>query len=305
MFGIIMEQNVNYIWKKSLNNAGDMEYYELVKLKKEPFSITPDPHYFYESEVHKECLDLLEIAIRTRRGLSVVIGGIGTGKTTLSRILLRRFYRYDPRFEFFLILDPSWNSELDFLQYLIDLFDIPEKGDSIVVCKDIIENYLYEKGVEEKKVLVLVIDEGQKISPENLELIRTLLNYETNQYKLIQVIFFAQPEFKEILKNHPNFADRVSMGFTLKPLKKNDAIAMIEHRLKIAGAPGGIKFFTAGALELIHLNSQGYPRKMITLCHDCLIEMIRQEKRVVDADMVVSLLKGNRFFHVGTSSEKM
>ncbi|HAE87463.1 TPA: hypothetical protein DCG86_05510, partial [Candidatus Marinimicrobia bacterium] len=173
-----------------------MEYFEIVNLKKEPFSITPDPYYFYESEIHKECLNLLEIAVRTRRGLSVVIGGIGTGKTTLSRILLRRFYNYDPRFEFYLILDPSWNSELDFLKYLIDLFDIPEKGDSIVVCKDIIENYLYEKGVEEKKVLVLVIDEGQKISSENLELIRTLLNYETNQYKLIQVIFFAQPEFR-------------------------------------------------------------------------------------------------------------
>lgn len=282
-----------------------MEYFEIVNLKKEPFSITPDPYYFYESEIHKECLNLLEIAVRTRRGLSVVIGGIGTGKTTLSRILLRRFYNYDPRFEFYLILDPSWNSELDFLKYLIDLFDIPEKGDSIVVCKDIIENYLYEKGVEEKKVLVLVIDEGQKISSENLELIRTLLNYETNQYKLIQVIFFAQPEFRDILQKHPNFADRVSMGYTLKPLSRDDAIAMIEHRLKIAGAPGGIKFFTDGALELIYLNSQGYPRKMITLCHDCLIEMIRQEKQIVDADIVISLLKGNRFFHVGTSPERL
>jgi general secretion pathway protein A len=277
-----------------------MEYFEIVNLKKEPFSITPDPLYFYESEIHKECLNLLEISIRTRRGLSVVIGGIGTGKTTLSRILLRRFYKYDPRFEFFLILDPSWNSELDFLKYLIDLFDIPEKGDSIVVCKDIIENFLYEKGVEEKKVLVLVIDEGQKISSENLELIRTLLNYETNQYKLIQVIFFAQPEFKEILKKHSNFADRVSMGFTLQPLNRQDAVAMIEHRLNISGADKGIKFFTEGALELIYLNSQGYPRKMITLCHDCLIEMIRQDKHLVDADIVISLLKGNRFFHVGT-----
>ncbi|BFN37106.1 ExeA family protein [Fidelibacter multiformis] len=282
-----------------------MEYFEIVNLKKEPFSITPDPYYFYESEIHQECLNLLEIAVRTRRGLSVVIGGIGTGKTTLSRILLRRFYKYDPRFEFYLILDPSWNSELDFLKYLIDLFDIPEKGDSIVVCKDIIENYLYEKGVEEKKVLVLVIDEGQKISSENLELIRTLLNYETNQYKLIQVIFFAQPEFRDILQKHPNFADRVSMGYTLKPLSRDDAIAMIEHRLKIAGAAGGIKFFTDGALELIYLNSQGYPRKMITLCHDCLIEMIRQEKQMVDADIVISLLKGNRFFHVGASSERL
>jgi general secretion pathway protein A len=95
------------------------------------------------------------------------------------------------------------------------------------------------------------------------------------------------------------------MGYTLKPLSRDDAIAMIEHRLKIAGATGGIKFFTDGALELIYLNSQGYPRKMITLCHDCLIEMIRQEKQMVDADIVISLLKGNRFFHVGASSERL
>ncbi|MDD5583213.1 MAG: AAA family ATPase, partial [Candidatus Marinimicrobia bacterium] len=250
--------------------------------------------------IHKECLNLLEISIRTQRGLSVVIGGIGTGKTMLSRILLRRFYKYDPRYEFYLILDPSWNSELDFLKYLIDLFDIPEKGNSIVVCKDIIENYLYEKGVEEKKVLVLMIDEGQKISSENLELIRTLLNYETNRYKLIQVIFFAQPEFQELLKKHPNFADRIAMGYTLKPLSREDAIAMIRHRLKIAGAKDGINFFTEGALELIYLNSKGYPRKMISLCHDCLIEMIRQDRITVDADVVVNVLKENRFFYVGS-----
>ncbi|MDD3807869.1 MAG: AAA family ATPase [Candidatus Marinimicrobia bacterium] len=275
-----------------------MEYFEIVNLKREPFSITPDPYYFYESEIHKECLNLLEISIRTQRGLSVVIGGIGTGKTMLSRILLRRFYKYDPRYEFYLILDPSWNSELDFLKYLIDLFDIPEKGNSIVVCKDIIENYLYEKGVEEKKVLVLMIDEGQKISSENLELIRTLLNYETNRYKLIQVIFFAQPEFQELLKKHPNFADRIAMGYTLKPLSREDAIAMIRHRLKIAGAKDGINFFTEGALELIYLNSKGYPRKMISLCHDCLIEMIRQDRITVDADVVVNVLKENRFFYV-------
>ena len=94
-----------------------MNYYELLGLQKEPFSTTPDPYFFYRSPQHQEALERLEIALRLRRGLNLIIGDIGSGKTTLARVLLQNFADED-QFQFFLILDPVFRSEFQFLKYL-------------------------------------------------------------------------------------------------------------------------------------------------------------------------------------------
>ncbi|MFH0858173.1 MAG: AAA family ATPase [Candidatus Omnitrophota bacterium] len=266
-----------------------MSYYNVFGLRKEPFSTSPDPHFFYHSASHNTALKRLEIAIRLRRGLCLVLGDVGTGKTTLSRILLQVFKEED-NFIFHMILDPSFKSEFQFLLYLVKIFGITPEFKSTLDFKEALEKYLFQKGVEENKTIVLLIDEGQKITQENLEVLRTLLNYETNEYKLLQVVIMAQIELLPRIKKVHNFLDRVSLKYTINPLDENETKEMINFRLRQAGYNWQKSLFTDEAIKLIYQYTQGYPRKISILCHDALEAIVMQEGLIVDAQVVNSLI---------------
>jgi len=145
-----------------------LELFESIGLKADPFTTSPNPDLFFPAKEHKQCLEGLELAIRMRRGLSVVRGGIGTGKTTISRKLIQNFSSdEDVKFEFYPVLDPKFESELVLLQHLVDLFGIEEDaGSAVIECRNQIEHHLIKAGVEDGRVLVLVIDEGQNLKGE-------------------------------------------------------------------------------------------------------------------------------------------
>ena len=263
-----------------------MEYYELLGLKEEPFTTSPNPRFMYKSKEHRECLNRLEIALRLRRGLSVVLGRIGTGKTTLSRTLLQMFQQEEDRYVFGLILDPIFPSEYVLLRNLMDLFHIKTRARSVLECKNVLESFLFQKGVEEGKIIILVIDEGQNLTPTYLETLRNLLNFETNEYKLLQLVIFAQLDFLPRLSRNPNFEDRINTSYMLNPLNEADTKLMIEYRLKQAGSDGNRQIFAEDAFQEIYLVTRGYPRRVTNLCHNCIIEMLRNDKMIVDSEIV-------------------
>ena len=117
-----------------------MNLFDSIGLKSDPFSTSPNVELFYPAAHHRQCLEGLELAIRMRRGLSVVRGGIGVGKTTVSRKLIQNFKKESDDFDFYLILDPKFESEIILLQHIIELFGVDEKGDSVQACRNIIEN---------------------------------------------------------------------------------------------------------------------------------------------------------------------
>ncbi|MGE5197623.1 MAG: ExeA family protein, partial [Deltaproteobacteria bacterium] len=246
-----------------------MSYYSALGLEKEPFSTSPDPEFFYRSLSHDACLKRLEISIRLRRGLCLVFGDVGTGKTTLSRRLLQEF-EDEKDYVFHMILDPSYKSEFQFLLSLVKIFNIMPAFKSTLDFKEALEKFLFQKGVEEKKTVVLLIDEGQKISPENLELLRMFLNYETNEYKLLQLVILSQLELLPRLKRVRNFADRVALKYSINPLDETETRGMIDFRLKQAGYNGRRALFDDEAVKLIYRYTQGYPRRVAILCHDAL-----------------------------------
>ena len=255
----------------------------MLNLKKEPFSNSPDPELFFQSRQHIGCLQKLEISLRLRRGLNVVIGDVGTGKTTLCRQLVRRLAG-DRNMEIHLILDPFFRSPSESLAAVAELFGniqcSESSGDSADRhTREAIKQFLFRKGIEENKIVVLLIDEGQKIPDFFMEILREFLNYETNEHKLLQIVIFAQKEFRETLAVHANFADRISLYEVLAPLNFRDMKEMIRFRLKQAGAEEGAQaLFTCPALWEIYRVTKGYPRKIINLCHQSLLMMIIQNR---------------------------
>ncbi|MCH8288512.1 MAG: AAA family ATPase [Candidatus Marinimicrobia bacterium] len=275
-----------------------MEYYEELGLRKEPFSTSPDPDFFFYSQEHKECIQRLEINIRLKRGLSVILGDVGTGKTTLSRMIIKLFDTFSSQYDFHLILDPAFESEFEFVKNLASVFDIKDTARSTFEYKMLVENFLYKRAVEENKVVVLVVDEGQKLTSLHIEALRTLLNYETNDFKLLQLIILAQSEFMVKIKRQPNFLDRISLGYVINPINEEDTKGLIEYRLKKAGYRGKYPLFSDEAVSKIYQYTQGYPRKITQFCHNVLIELLRNGKEQVEEDMVVSVIRKESPWHV-------
>lgn len=262
-----------------------MDYYAILNLKKEPFSNSPEPEFLFQLPQLTDCLQKLELAVRLRRGLNVVIGDVGTGKTTLCRKLIQILSAASPEpaeIETHLLLDPEFKNPLEFLQTFALMLGIrdAEKETSEWHLKEKIKNILFDKGVEEKKIVVLIIDEGQKIPANCLEILREFLNYETNEFKLLQIIIFAQKEFLPPLKKRANLLDRVNLLYYLKPLNFRQMCAMINYRLKVAAendeAPS---VFTFLGFLAVYWVTWGFPRKVVFLCHQVILKMIVRDKK--------------------------
>ena len=266
-------------------------------LKKNPFSMSPDPQLFYFSSQHVACLQTLESSIRLRSGLSVVLGDVGTGKTTVGRILMRLF-QDKPDYMFRLILDPQFADELEFLKHLSRLFEIKTKANSILEFKEALQSFLFFKGVNEKKIPVLIIDEGQKINEPMMEIIRSLLNYETNESKLIQVVIFAQLELADRIRMMPNFMDRIAAAYVLQPFNEEELVHMIGHRLRRSGYDDIYNLFTKNALKQIFEYSKGFPRKAINLCHQAYFVKISEQLGIIDEDVLARNMRRKEVSYV-------
>ena len=268
-----------------------MSYFKVLGLDKEPFSTSPDPSFFYESREHHAALMRLMVEIRLKRGLSLILGDVGTGKTTLSRKLFQMLKERDDII-FHMILDPTYDTEEIFLDSLIRTFKIELNLNeaSVLDYKEAIKKYLFRKAVEENKTIVLLIDEGQKLNTLSLEILRVLLNYETNEYKLLQLVLLSQLELLPRLREMKNFWDRVSLKYVLNPLDEGETKEMIGFRIKAAGYNSGVEFFSDEAVSEIHRYTQGYPRRISMLCHNALKALVMENKPIVDAAIIRSLI---------------
>jgi len=270
-----------------------MDYFSILNLHKEPFSNSPDPDYFFDSQQHVSCLQKLELSLRLKRGLNVVIGEVGTGKTTLCRQLLRRFAE-DAEVETHLILDPYFGTPHEFLLTVAEMLSGQKLADETedYKLKEQIKQVLFSKGVDDNKTIALIIDEGQKIPVFCLEMLREFLNFETNDYKLLQIAIFAQKEFDNTLKEHANFADRINLYHLLKPMNFRDTRSMIQYRLnQSSGAANRLALFTYPALWAIYRATRGYPRKIVNLCHRSILTMIIQNKSKANWFLVQSCIR--------------
>jgi general secretion pathway protein A len=233
------------------------------------------------------------IELRLKRGLSVILGDVGTGKTSLSRKLIRELKKREDII-FHMILDPSFESEQMFLTSLVRNFEInvnSSESHTLLDLRESLERFLFQKGVTEEKTITLIIDEAQKLDETSLEVLRALLNYETNKFKLLQLVLLGQLELYSKIMNIPNFFDRISFKYTLNPLDLNETKELIEFRIRQAGYDANMRLFLDDAIREIHEHTRGYPRQITMLCHGALKNLVLKKRFVVDAELIKDMIE--------------
>jgi len=248
-----------------------MMYKAYFHLNRSPFELTPDPSCFVPTKHHDEALASLYYGVRRHKGLVVVTGEVGTGKTLLLRSLVHLLEQSkDVAYAYF------FNSTLtptEFLQYAVSDFGLNASGKNKCELLTELSKFLIARG-SRQLTTVLIVDEAHLLSAETLEEIRLLSNLETTTEKLLQIMLVGQPELDEKLDSVGlrQLKQRIALRTQLKPLSAEETKSYVEKRLRIAGAdPAEPPLFSSYALEKIHRYSQGLPRLINTLCENALI----------------------------------
>ena len=221
-------------------------YLSFFNLKEEPFTASPNPRFLYASPLHHVALQKTHYVVSAKKGLCVVFGDTGTGKTTLSRMLYQQFI--DDGFITALLTNPSYPTPNQLLRTIMQEFEYPRFGRSFKASLDRLKEFLLTQAIQEKKTLVLIVDEAQTLKPSMLEFLRQLLNFETNEQKLLQLVLFTQNELRAKLRRAKNFNNRIALKASLENLSLADSRQMLEFRWTVAG---GKKLpFTANGMVL-------------------------------------------------------
>lgn len=258
-------------------------YLEHFGLRETPFSLTPDPGFFFNYSGHQQAFNVLLVALQGGEGFIKISGEVGTGKTLLCRKLLgalgeeyRTAYLPNPLLSPF-ELHKALAEELS--------LEVPAGCTLHDLVKRLTE-YLVTLHKSGKKV-VLCIDEAQAMPRDSLEALRLLSNLETEKYKLLQIVVFAQPEINTLLQRDDlrQLRQRITFSYDLPPLDRDGVAGYISHRLLVAGHQGG-NLFRPTALDALHRASRGIPRLVNILSHKALMAAYGQGHKVIDTAQV-------------------
>ncbi|MDE2401284.1 MAG: AAA family ATPase [Burkholderiales bacterium] len=262
-------------------------YAQFFGLKREPFSIAPDPRYLFMSERHREALAHLLYGVGGGGGFVLLTGEIGAGKTTVCRCFLEQIPR---RCNVAYIFNPKLTVP-ELLKSVCDEFRIPHQhqGPGVETVKDYLDplNEFLLKTHAVGQNNVLIIDEAQNLSADVLEQLRLLTNLETSERKLLQIILIGQPELRTMLARPEleQLAQRVIARFHLDALSEAETAQYIQHRLTVAGLKTAIPF-DRQALRRIHQLTLGVPRRINLLCDRALLGAYANGQSKVSAAII-------------------
>ncbi len=277
-------------------------YCQYYGLKERPFNVTSDPAFFFSSKKHEEAISHLLYGVSQRKGIIVLTGEIGTGKTTICRFFLNQVSK---NVKTAFILNPTF-SETQLLESILKDFGItPRKNTKLGMVWEL-NNFLLRES-EAGNNLVLIIDEAQNLKPSLLEQIRLLSNLETEKDKLLQVILVGQPE----LNNRLNLYDlrqlrqRIMVRYHIGPLDNDEIRLYINHRLEIAGKNNaclptrqGIEF-NDEAINMISRFSGGTPRLINIVCDRALLAGFVSETRQIGLNIIKKCVEELDSYFVG------
>jgi general secretion pathway protein A len=248
-----------------------------------PFSVTPDPRFFYNNSVYREAFASLRHGIEARKGFVLITGEVGTGKTTLLKVFMRSA---ESTIHTAFIFNPKLNLTELLRAILNDLEIAHDMSEGRASLLDKLNYYLIEQ-LKKGEIVALLVDEAQNLSDELLEELRLLSNLETTKDKLLQIVLMGQPELEEKLE-HPELRQlkqRIALRCRLAPLKSGEVNQYIDSRLNAVGYDGK-ELFSIGALEKIILYSKGIPRLINMICDNALLITYAASKKKVSAEVI-------------------
>ncbi|HEY2842450.1 MAG TPA: AAA family ATPase [Bryobacteraceae bacterium] len=256
-----------------------------------PFSLSPDPAFFYRSEQHEEALANLVYGVQARKGFIVLSGEVGTGKTTMLECL--RDYLDTNYIEFAFLFNSRINTDQFFEMIAYDL-DLPCTRTSKTEVLFALNTLLVEQ-TQEGKTVVLIVDEAHNLEWEVLEEIRLLGNLENRHGKLLQIVLAGQPELDRKLDapNLRQLKQRVVLRCTLNPFALREAVEYIDSRMSRVGMSDQ-KVFSEELMAEIHLRAQGIPRVINGVCDNLLLTAFAMETKSCTEEMLDEVCKDMR-----------
>lgn len=238
-------------------------YQNSYRLEKEPFRVTPEPESLFLSPSHRQALGSITYGVKNRKGLVVITGEAGVGKTTVLRSYLERTDK--PEVKIIYIVNPKITFK-NLLRTIYKELGLAVKTDDIVEML----NRLYQRLMEEDQqgnTVLMIVDDAQNMPVETLKNIRLLSNLETSKDKLFQMVLIGQYEFEETLDCEAlrQLKQRIAIRATILPFTEDESIAYITHRFKKASV------FPKGALKTIVKEAQGIPHNLNILCDHALV----------------------------------
>jgi general secretion pathway protein A len=251
-------------------------------LNEKPFLNTPDSKFLYPSGDFEEALSRLLYHIKeVKGGISLITGEIGCGKTFLSIRLMESLV--EDKYIKALIINPKF-TPTQFLRTILDAFGEKRnyriRYSNLLLLEDVLE-----RNIEKGKENILIIDEAQLLTPDLIEEVRLLTNYEKPGKKFLQIVLFAQPEFEKIVKELEQFNQRIQVRYHLEGMDREETQNYIIHRLKQAGCKQP-KILTDEAFLEVYKRSKGVPRVVNNICENALFIAYSMEKEKIDAELI-------------------
>ncbi len=264
-------------------------------LKEKPFNVTSDPDFFFTSTSHQEALTHLMYGVTERKGIIVISGEIGAGKTTLCRVFLNQAHQKNIKTAF--ILNPNFSTK-ELLEAIVADFGITPVKRTKLALVEHLNRFLLEETAHGNNA-VLIVDEAQNLKPRQLEEIRLLSNLESDKEKLLQIALIGQPELKHKLNLDSliQLQQRVVVRYHMNPLNREELAEYIDFRLKIAGMGSKNIQFSEEAKDDIFNFSNGTPRLINIICDRCLLAGFVAQSEIIDGTITqkcVSELRSGR-----------
>jgi general secretion pathway protein A len=258
-------------------------------LRERPFDLTPNPRFLLLTGKHREALSNLQYGLMSRRGLTVLIGEAGTGKTTLVRAIMERFEREGARLAY---LNNPTLTRSEFYEFLAGAFDLPRDAaqSKVRLLRELEARLIAHSAAG--ILTALIIDEVQALPDELLEEVRLLANMETPTEKLLPIVLSGQPELADRL-NQPSLRQlkqRVALRCELGALDAKETAEYIGGRIRIAGG-NSVLVFTRQAVERVYQGSGGIPRLISVICDNALISGFAADRRPVDGQIVADVCR--------------